>query len=182
MGFQQKLLEKAYFTAWENSRHFAMPPLVSPQNDVWGTSVQLPYWWRVTTQIWVVEANFPHGTTNQKHNPDLGADASKVRNFSDVISRGNQWWHHKMTADFSGYLRVWMVSSDFWKAPKNNTEFHMTSRRPYKCHVLKQWNDGHVGVSKKILWELNSFFFFKKTLPFVPINLHRCGLRKWKRS
>ena len=40
--------------AWENSRHLATLPLVSPPNDVWETSEEIPYWWRVTTQIWVV--------------------------------------------------------------------------------------------------------------------------------
>ena len=30
------------------------PPLVSPRNDVCETSTEIPYWWRVTTQIWVV--------------------------------------------------------------------------------------------------------------------------------
>ena len=39
---------------WGNSRHFATSPLVSPRNDVWGTSAEIPYWWRVTTQIWLV--------------------------------------------------------------------------------------------------------------------------------
>ena len=38
----------------ENSRHFATSPLVSPRNDVWGTSAEIPYWWRVTTQNWVL--------------------------------------------------------------------------------------------------------------------------------
>ena len=40
--------------SWEKSRHFATLPLVSLQNDVWETSAEIPYWWRVTTQIWVV--------------------------------------------------------------------------------------------------------------------------------
>jgi len=40
--------------AWENSRHLATLPLVSPPNDVWETSAEIPYWWRVTTQILVV--------------------------------------------------------------------------------------------------------------------------------
>ena len=31
--------------AWVNSRQ----PLVSPPNDVWETSTEIPYWWRVTT-------------------------------------------------------------------------------------------------------------------------------------
>ena len=38
----------------ENSQHSTMPPLVSPQNDVWEMSTEIPYWWCVTTQIWVV--------------------------------------------------------------------------------------------------------------------------------
>ena len=40
--------------AWENSRHLATPLLVSPPNDFWETSAEIPYWWRITTQIWVV--------------------------------------------------------------------------------------------------------------------------------
>ena len=50
------MVKSAYILAWENSRHLATLPLVSPQNDVWVTSesVEIPYWWRVTTQIWVV--------------------------------------------------------------------------------------------------------------------------------
>ena len=38
----------------ENSRRFAAPPLVSPQNDVWETSREILHWWGVTTQILVV--------------------------------------------------------------------------------------------------------------------------------
>ena len=40
--------------AWGNSRHLATLLLVSPRNDVWETSAEIPYWWRVSTQIWVV--------------------------------------------------------------------------------------------------------------------------------
>ena len=45
--------------------------------------------------------------TYQKHYPELGSDTSSVWNFcacfSDVILWGNQWWHHEMSAIFSGY-------------------------------------------------------------------------------
>ena len=48
-------------------------------------------------------------STNQKHYPDLGSDASSVWNFcarfSDVISLANQWWRRQMSAIFSGYNR-----------------------------------------------------------------------------
>ena len=42
------------FLAWESSRHLATSPLVSSQNDIWETSAEIPYWWLVTSQIWVV--------------------------------------------------------------------------------------------------------------------------------
>lgn len=32
---------------------FRQTPTVSPaKNDVWGTTAEIPYWWRVTTHIW----------------------------------------------------------------------------------------------------------------------------------
>ena len=40
--------------AWENSRHLAKLPLVSPPNDVWEMITEIPYWWCITTHIWVV--------------------------------------------------------------------------------------------------------------------------------
>ena len=71
--------------AWENSRHLTTTPLVSPPNDVWETSSENPYWWRVTPQIWVglliCRARGKFDSTNQKHYPDLGSEASSVPNF-----------------------------------------------------------------------------------------------------
>ena len=63
-------------------------------------------------QIWVVLliAIFPRHTTNQKHYPDLGIGTSSVWNFcshfSGVNSQGHHWWCWKISAVFSGYLRV----------------------------------------------------------------------------
>ena len=90
---------------------FVNPPLVSPPNGVRGTSAEIPYWWRVTSQIEecfrLVEANFLRGATNQKHFPDLGSDTSSVWNFcsrfSDVILREHRWWHCEMSTVFFGY-------------------------------------------------------------------------------
>ena len=39
-----------FFFAWENSRHFTR----RPRNEVSETSPEIPCWWNVTTQIWVV--------------------------------------------------------------------------------------------------------------------------------
>ena len=55
--------------------------------------------------------------------------------------------------------------------------FHMTSRWPYCCS--KTIKRRPCWCSKPILWELNSFLML--TLSFVPINLHRCWPREWKR-
>ena len=51
---------------------FGIRLLVSPQYDIWGMSTKIPYWWCVTiprsgSYIWLVEANFLHGTNNQKY-------------------------------------------------------------------------------------------------------------------
>ena len=56
--------------------------------------------------------------------------------------------------------------------------FHMTSWRPYWCS--KTMKRRPCWCTKTILWELNSFLM--QTLSFVPINLHRCWPREWKRS
>ena len=54
----------------------------------------------------LVEVNFVRGTTNQKYDPDVDIDRSSVWNFcarfSDVTSRGNQWWRREMSAVLSG--------------------------------------------------------------------------------
>ena len=67
-------------SAWrENNQPLATLPLVFPPNDVWETSAEIPYWWRVTTQIWVVLLiGCFFFSTNQKHYLDLGGDGSSV--------------------------------------------------------------------------------------------------------
>ena len=40
--------------AWDKSRYFTALPLVSPRNDVWETSAEIPYWWPVTNQFWII--------------------------------------------------------------------------------------------------------------------------------
>ena len=94
---------------------FWTPPMVSPRNDVWGRSTEIPYWWRFTSQILSVlpisrEArviSFNQSRAQPRPRPDQGSETSSVWNFctrfSDVISRGNQWWRREMLAVFSGY-------------------------------------------------------------------------------
>ena len=74
--------------------------------------------------FWLVEANFPRRTTNQKHSPDLGSDTLSVWNFclrsSDVIWRENQW-RRGMSAVFSGFLVHVLVKGEKLKRNKITT-------------------------------------------------------------
>ena len=45
--------ERKRILAWENSRHFATP-LLSPRNNAWETGAEIPYWWLVIAQLWIV--------------------------------------------------------------------------------------------------------------------------------
>ena len=63
----------------KNSRHLATLPLVSPLNDIWKMSTEIPYWWCVTTQIWEVLLigwiKFPTWhNQNQKHYPIISME------------------------------------------------------------------------------------------------------------
>lgn len=59
----------------------------------------------------------------------------------------------------------------------NMEPFHITSQQPYWCSktIKRQSYWG----TKPILWKLISFLML--TLSFVPINLHGCCSREWKR-
>ena len=56
--------------------------------EVWETNAEIPYWWRVTTQVWIVLLigwRFAL-LTNQKNYPDLGSVAPSVWNFCTCFS------------------------------------------------------------------------------------------------
>ena len=50
----ENLFPSCSHIGWEKRQYFAIPPLFALWNDVSGTSTNLPYWWCVTTRIWVV--------------------------------------------------------------------------------------------------------------------------------
>ena len=77
-----------------------MPPLVSQRSDFWGMSAEIPYWWHVTTQIWVVFL-IGHAARTVSFNqseapPEPGSDMSSVWHFyihfSDIFLGGNRLW------------------------------------------------------------------------------------------
>ena len=103
---------KELHLAWENSRDYVTPAFPAKPN-VWETSAEIPYWWRVATRhVWEVlligravrEIKF--AKTNQKHYP-VGWVVTRYqygfpRSFilSDVILRGKYWWCCEMSAVF----------------------------------------------------------------------------------
>ena len=79
-----------FYVAWKNRRHFATPPTVSSRKmsekrvqKFHIDDASLP---RCGQCSWLVEANFTSGTTNQKHYPNPGSDASSVWNFCVVVT------------------------------------------------------------------------------------------------
>ena len=86
-----------------NSRHFTTPKLVSPPNDVWETSAEIPYWWRI---FWLVEANFPRCTTTTRYQYGIFVLVSQT-SFRQETSR----WRHSVGATVTGLILVTVNSS-----------------------------------------------------------------------
>ena len=83
-----------------NWRQFATLLLVPPRNDVWETSAQISYWWRVTTQIRIVLLiGWSKISANQKNYPDPGSVASFIKFLRSLFRRHfvgkSPWWRRK---------------------------------------------------------------------------------------
>ena len=82
--------EHGAMSAWENSRHFETPPLVSPREMTSEKRLQKCF----TTQIWVVILIGRTATeicfSQSEALPDLSSVWDYCNRFSDGISRGNQ--------------------------------------------------------------------------------------------
>ena len=104
--FKYSALNLVYITL---RRQLTPPPLVSLRNDFWGTTADIPYWWRVTTQIWVrVLIGWKFYLSNPKHNTDLVVafiSMEFLRSFPRRHFKGNHWWRGEISAVFSGYTR-----------------------------------------------------------------------------
>ena len=101
--------------AGENSQQFTTQPLVSPQNDVWEMTIEIPHWLCTTTQIRVVPLiGWKIASSSQKHYPDLGSDRSSVWNscgcFSDIISKGTSGGVRKCGL----FLRLYLHTETEW--------------------------------------------------------------------
>ena len=101
------------FLAWENSQHFEMPPPFFLENNIWGRSTEIPFWWRITTQIWVVLGHAtsllqPNCLKQSSHIARPIGSSAKVwvvthLHFEISLHFGNQWCRQR-SAVFSGFV------------------------------------------------------------------------------
>ena len=115
--------------------HYAMQPLVSLQNGLWKMCEEIPYWWHIIIPYWLAEANFPSGTTDQKHYPDLGSHTSSVwkllAHFSKVISSTVR--PVVASQNIGCFLRLWMCIQE------NKTTCCLLCPK-CTCKKLSSWN------------------------------------------
>ena len=115
--------------------------LVLPQNGVWGTSVEIPYWRRVTTQIWVMLLiGWSNFSTNQKHYPDLGSDVSSVW-ISAVVPPQTSF--RGVTSD--GVVKCWLFSK--LSVCEWDRTFSLWKKRSDKCSCAV---DSHLADNNRI--------------------------------
>ena len=97
----------------ENSQYFVKPPLISPQNDAWGTPAEIPYWRQVTTQISevlligcaVTEICFNQSEVLPRSGywRIVSMKFLQWHRCSGIILWGNQWWGHDMSVVFPSH-------------------------------------------------------------------------------
>ena len=154
-----------------------MPPLVSPRNDIWATIVEIPHWWRVTTQTWEVLL-IGHEAREiffKEQYPDVCSDTSSVWNFcarfSDVISPGNQRRNREMSAFFSQAI-ILIVLGVLWQlpTPSNSLLWPVYRLCGKSCHLVLStllllyfWITGHIfaNVTAEETSSVKQFFSFK---------------------
>ena len=95
-----------------------------PRNDDWETSTEIPYWWRVTTRLWVdfwvvllidwlkqiSLAERPIRAATQiwvvtRHQYGISVVVPRAS-----FAQGNQWWRRKMSAVFLRLPWDWLIS------------------------------------------------------------------------
>ena len=115
---REKNWPMADWLAWENSQHFATPSLAFLWNDIWETGTEIPYWWRITTQIWVVMRH-QYGISVLVSQTSFGGETSgsiaKCRLFSQAtdwhVSSDEKWWMSMSVYVWATWPCKWISSS-----------------------------------------------------------------------
>ena len=86
------------------------------RNDVWGSTTEIPYWWRVTVQIWIVTRH-QYGISELLLQPSFPGETNgsvwKCRPFCHATSFWG--WLQSEPKPFTGSklsLKFWIIS--FW--------------------------------------------------------------------
>ena len=146
---RQKTITMPKHSLWKDSRQFATSPLVSPWNDWndgWETSEEIPYWWRVTSQIREVLligwSKFP-----TRHN-----QLEALPRFAWAVTR-HQYGISSFTVSQTSICGEWvMASRNFgcclsffkkrqkiaWHSPLNNTHYE---KIVLLCFRFSLWNE-----------------------------------------
>ena len=115
----------AHVALYTDSGHFVMPPLVSLQKDVWEMDAEIPHWWHVTTQIWVVLLiGWKFASTNQSE----ALLRSGQYQISAIIPQASFWGTR-------GDMAKWWLFCQATESSKNilkNSKFAFLASQPLK--------------------------------------------------
>ena len=147
----------------EKRQHFATPLLVSLQNDVQGATKKFPYWWCITSHIWVVLLiGWSKLSINPKHYPDLGGNTSSEWNFFDcsleVILQRNPWLHCKMISAFSK-VKKWESQNNLVRSQSKSKKVKkkVANSIPFVCDPYSLAITSNTVI--KIKWKNTSMFY-----------------------
>ena len=146
------------------------PVLVSSPKDVCGTSAEISYWWRVTTQIWIVLligwSKFP-----TPRDQDLGSDTSSVSNPQMLFTRKSVM----VSPSVSCFLRLVM------RHIRDTIQLACFSRT-CKENVYICWSRlvffVSVGIPSWSVWR----YWYGRPLVDIKVYIASCCWRLWSQS
>ena len=158
-----------------------MLPLFSPPNDVWERSTEIPCWWHITTQIWVVLLigwiKFPMRLDQSKALPRLGSDASSVWNFyacfPDII------W--QLFCQASSVVGHWLIS-ETWQILRvlKQTEEEGTAFALQMARTL-YGSDDHIEIMVPSSWSMRlRVQYCLKVNHQSPLLSHETSVLSWE--
>ena len=143
-----------------------------PRNEVWEKSAEIPYWWRVTTQIWVVTFH-QYGISGLVSQTSFRGRRVKCRLFSQAKKkRGPNLFHLRPG------LHAAATKSDFFVCVVKNRVWRFFA---VLCHVDNHWSPERVAdltkfsrnCEKSPVWFLQFFPNFATACKLGHTNLHK---------
>ena len=124
-----------------------------PANGVRETSAEIPYWWRITTQIWVelliCRAQWKIASANQKHKGTKPTTAKLIELGEREIVSGKQaisflrltrgYFHYFWVVIFCSIFSTWQVAANCRHAKSNNTEYYRHCAGRQQFITISKW-------------------------------------------